>query len=355
MFCGIIYVLKGNFRVSEMEIENLTLTDVIDANELHSILELFSAATGLSAAALNKNETFTSSANWCGRSDFCEKCLKKSTEGSDRCKKFTQSCIEDAKHSSRPIVKVCHTGMAEFAVPITVRSTLVGMIVGGQVFTDKPDSHKISSLSRSLGIDAAEFEAAAESAETSTEQRVDAAANLLSQMVEEAAETGYLRAVSAEKGTLARESLNDDGSNSVIKQKIGIAADRVTGVEKGCERIKNAVAESAKAVDSTDTIIKNIEDSSTQLTLIGFNASIEAKRAGSAGVGFNVIAQQVRTLADKNSKQATTIEHTLSGIKKSMNGINNQIRELYRDIEKISSSMNELSLAALESENEETE
>lgn len=338
-----------------MEIENLTLTDVIDSNELRSILELFSAATGLSAGALNKNETFTGSGNWCGRADFCEKCIKKSTEGSDRCKKFTQSVIEDAKHAARPVVKVCHTGMAEFAVPVTVRSTLVGTLVGGQVFTDKPDSHKTASLSRSLGIDASEFEAAAASAETSTEQRVDAAANLLSQMVSEAAERGYLRAVSSEKGALARESLSDNDGNSIIKQKISIAADRVTGVEKGCERIKDAVAESAKAVDSTDTIIKNIEDSSTQLTLIGFNASIEAKRAGAAGVGFNVIAQQVRSLADKNSKQAVTIEHTLSGIKKSMNGINNQIRELYRDIEKISSSMNELSLAALESETEETE
>lgn len=338
-----------------MEIENLTLTDVIDANELRSILELFSAATGLSAGALYKNETFTGSGNWCGRADFCEKCIKKSTEGSDRCKKFTQSVIEDAKHASRPVVKVCHTGMAEFAVPVNVRGVLVGTIVGGQVFTDKPDSHKTASLSRSLGIDASELETAAGAAETSTEQRVDSAANLLSQMVTEAAESGYLRAVSTEKGALARENLNDSEDNSLIKQKISIASDRVTDVEKGCERIKNAVAESAKAVDSTDTIIKTIEDSSTQLTLIGFNASIEAKRAGAAGVGFNVIAQQVRTLADKNSKQATTIEHTLSGIKKSMNGINNQIRELYRDIEKISDSMNDLSLAALESENEEKE
>lgn len=338
-----------------MEIENLTLTDVIDANELRSILELFSAATGMSAGALNRNETFTGSANWCGRSDFCENCVKKSTEGNERCKKFTLSCIEDAKRSTHPIVKVCHTGMAEFAVPIIVRGSVLGTIVGGQVFTDKPDNRKITSLSHSLGIDAAQFSTAADSAETSTEQRVDSAANLISQMVTEAADAGYLRAISAEKGALARENLNDDGSNSLIKQKIGIAMDRVTGVEKGCERIKDAVANSTKAVNNTDAILKTIEDSSTQLTLIGFNASIEAKRAGAAGAGFNVIAQQVRTLAEKNTKQAAEIERTLGGIKKSMNDINNQIRELYGDIEKISDSMNELSLATIESENEQTE
>lgn len=340
--------------VNDMEMEELSLKDVIDANELRSILELFSAATGLSVGALNKNETFTSSVNWCGRADFCEKCVKKSTEGSDRCKKFTQSVIEEAKRSSRPVVKVCHTGMAEFAVPITMQGAVVGMIVGGQVFTEKPDSHKIEALSRNLSLDKAELTKAAETAEMSTEQKVDASVNLLAMIISETAETGYLHAVSAEKSTAARENLIGDG-DSVLKKKIAIAMERVSDVEKGCERIKKTIVESAKAVDSTDTVIKNIEDASTQLTLIGFNASIEAKRAGSAGVGFNVIAQQVRTLADKNSKQATSIEHTLNDIKKSMNGINNQIRELYRDIEKINYSMNDLSLVALQSEEDADE
>lgn len=338
-----------------MEIENLTLTDVIDTNDLRSIQELFYAATGMSVTILNKNETFSSSANWCGQPEFCANCVKKSTEGSERCKKFTQSCVEEAKRSARPIVNICHTGMAEFAVPIIVRGSLIGIMVGGQVFTNKPDNRKMTSTARSLGIDAAQYTSAAESAEASTEQRVDAAANLLMQMVTEAAETGYLRAVSAEKGALARENFTGSGSDSVIKQKISATMDLVTGVEKGCERIKDAVADSTKAVDNTDAIVKTIENSSTQLTLIGFNASIEAKRAGAAGAGFNVIAQEVRTLAERNTKQAAEIEHTLGGIKKSMNDINNQIRGLYGDIEKISDSMNELSLATIETEGEQSE
>ena len=84
----------------------------------------------------------------------------------------------------------------------------------------------------------------------------------------------------------------------------------------------------------TDGIVKAIENASTQLTLIGFNASIEAKRAGAAGAGFNVIAQEVRTLADKNTKQANEVENTLNEIKKAITGINAQLKNCNSEIQK---------------------
>lgn len=98
--------------------------------------------------------------------------------------------------------------------------------------------------------------------------------------------------------------------------------------------IKESAASSTKAVESTDGIVKAIENASTQLTLIGFNASIEAKRAGAAGAGFNVIAQEVRTLADKNTKQANEVENTLNEIKKAITGINAQLKNCNSEIQK---------------------
>lgn len=48
----------------------------------------------------------------------------------------------------------------------------------------------------------------------------------------------------------------------------------------------------------------------------------------------NVIAQEVRTLADKNTKQANEVENTLNEIKKAITGINAQLKNCNSEIQK---------------------
>lgn len=336
-----------------MEMDNLTLTDLIEASELRTIQESFAAATGMAIGSVDKTESYPSDAKWCKRQGLCENCLKHSSVGADRCKKFMQKCIDEAKRSALPYVGTCYAGVTEFAVPVIVRGEYVGALIGGQVFTSgKPDSRKITSTAHTLNIDAEKYIGLANAVETMPDQRVEAAANLISKMVTDMAESGYMRAASARRGELARGSFDDNesGSDSELKRKINTTVDLIDEAKRGCERIKNAVTTSTKHVDKTDSIVKTIENASTQLTLIGFNASIEAKRAGAAGAGFNVIAQEVRALSERNTKNVGAIEETLDGIKKDMGDINNQIRTLYGDIENIADSMNELSFAVNEAE-----
>lgn len=331
-----------------MDIDNLTLTDLIDVTTLRGLQDSFAAATGMAVAALNSNENVPGDAKWSCRQEFCANCVKHSSEGANKCKKHIQSCVEEAKRSARTCVETCHAGISEFAVPIIVRGSYVGAMVGGQVFTDRPDERKMGTSARNLGIDPNKYIELASAVETMPEQRIEAAANLLSQMVTGVAENGYMRAMSAKRGA-ARDN-QGDGDQTELDRKIDSTIDLVDGLKQGCDLIKKAVVASTKEVDNTDQIVKTIENASTQLTLIGFNASIEAKRAGAAGSGFNVIAQEVRTLAERNTKQVGAIEGTLDGIKKSMGDINNRIRALYGDIEKISDSVNELSYTAAEAE-----
>ena len=331
-----------------MDIENLKLTDLIDTSTLHSLQDAFAAATGMAVAALDSNESVPSDSKWSCRQEFCENCVKHSSEGNNKCKKYIQNCVEEAKRSSRPFVDTCFAGISEFAVPIIVRGSYVGALVGGEVFTNRPDERKMATAARNLGIDPNDYIRAASAVETMPEQRIEAAANLLLQMATAAAESGYMRAISAKRGAAARDGEN--GAETELDRRINTTIDLVDGLKHGCELIKKAVVASTKEVDNTDTIVKTIENASTQLTLIGFNASIEAKRAGAAGSGFNVIAQEVRTLADRNTKQVGAIETTLNDIKKSMGDINNRIRTLYGDIEKISDSVTALSFTATEAE-----
>lgn len=66
----------------------------------------------------------------------------------------------------------------------------------------------------------------------------------------------------------------------------------------------NAMDDIAKASREIESIIKTIEDIAFQTNILALNASVEAARAGAAGKGFTVVADEVRNLAGKSAEAA---------------------------------------------------
>ena len=63
----------------------------------------------------------------------------------------------------------------------------------------------------------------------------------------------------------------------------------------------------AKSVTAVSDIVGVISDIAVQTNLLAFNAAIEAARAKEYGIGFSIVADDVRKLAERNIEAAREI------------------------------------------------
>lgn len=112
----------------------------------------------------------------------------------------------------------------------------------------------------------------------------------------------------------------------LINEMLGSFSKTIAGLKENSENIRS--------------ILKMVEEFSDQTNLLALNAAIEAARAGEAGRGFAVVADEVRTLSVKVSDATRQISDFITQMNELVNETNKESEQLINHSNNAQTSIN---------------
>lgn len=255
----------------------MDIKQFMDMELLQEIQDLFSDATGLAAIAVDmEGHYITKGSNF---TDFCMKYTRGSEEGRRRCVKCDNECTG---------TYFCHAGLMDFSADIIIEGEKVGAIIGGQVLPKEPDLDYFRGIAHELGINENEYLKALSKVPVRSEKMIRSAAQMLGRVVNQLVNLEYIKKLNQKKvETFDKESSNALAAVTAIQGKT-TELQRVASMEK----------------------------------ILAINASIEAARAGQAGVGFAVVAREIGDVSSNSTKVYGEIVEQVKMIENSVKAMN---------------------------------
>ena len=138
------------------------------------------------------------------------------------------------------------------------------------------------------------------------------------------------------------------GSIQDIARSMAMTRDSVQMVSSETLAASQFIDQMAEAAQSMGAVVTLIDAISSQINLLSLNAAIEAARAGDAGRGFSVVADEVKKLANQTSQSTEKIVAEIGGMQKISHNVSDTLLRIKNLVEGVMESANTVAAATEE-------
>lgn len=291
------------------DLNEIKLKDVVNIDFLQKLQDSFALTTGMASITVDDVGPITNSSNF---RDFCMEFTRKSSIGSKRCNECDLKAGKEAARTGKPYVYYCHAGLVDFAAPIVLNGKQIGTILGGQVLTSPPDEDKFRKIALEIGVDPNEYIKALQKIRIVPLENVNAAAELLYLVATQTSKTGYHQLRLFKMASILHQNLLQMTSAT---EELAASS---TEVSFNQQLLNKEIQEVNIVSEQINEVIDSIKDIADETRLLGLNAAIEAARAGNAGLGFGVVAEEIRKLSTESKNTVNKIKQFTLRIKESV-------------------------------------
>lgn len=294
----------------QVNLDTLKLTDVINLDFLQKFQDDFAKGVGVASVTVDPAGTPITNPSMYTR--FCRDYTHSTECGDKRCAESHRKGGEEAVRSGKPVVYECHAGLIDFAAPIIVEGKLLGTILGGQVLTSTPEEEKYRKIANEIGVNANEYVDAAKEVRLLSRESIESAANVLFTVANNMSKSAFQQRKLKAVAMVLDDSLHQiSATMEELAASAGTVSDNQASLNSEIGNVNSVTGE----INSVMDLIKEIAD---ETRLLGLNAAIEAARAGEAGLGFGVVAQEIRKLSSDSKATVGKIKEFTTLIRDSV-------------------------------------